>query len=200
MSIAGPIDGEANIRSACQSGDFAGATTATLRRYGPEVFGFLVGVYGDETAAEEAFSLFSERIWRNIGAFHWSSSIRTWLYVVARNALADIRREGARYRRRHASASDSSISEVAEHVRTATLSGFRTEKRTAINQLRDELEEEDRALLVLRVNRDLPWRDIAHVLGAESEDDATREAARLRKRFQFVKERLRSLARERGLL
>jgi RNA polymerase sigma-70 factor (ECF subfamily) len=56
---------------------------------------------------------------------------------------------------------------------------------------------------VLRVDRQLDWREIAVVMDATksglAEDDVTREAARLRKRFQLVKDRLRSLARERGI-
>jgi RNA polymerase sigma-70 factor (ECF subfamily) len=201
MSQVTTIDGEASIRAACLAGDLAGATTATLRRYGPEVLGFLVGVYRDETAAEEAFSVLSERIWRGIGTFKWNSSMRTWLYTLARNALADVRRDSARYRQKHTSAGSAPISEVAAQVRTETLTHLRTETRSAINRLRDELDEEDRALLVLRVDRELSWRDIAEVLCSDpQEEQLTREAARLRKRFQFVKDRLRTLARERGLL
>jgi RNA polymerase sigma-70 factor (ECF subfamily) len=200
MSEAAPVETEAHIRSACDSGDFAAATTAALRRYGQEVLGFLIGVYGDKSAADEAFSLFCERMWRGIGSFQWKSSMRTWLYAIARNALADVRQDKARYRRHHTPASHASIAEVAAEVRTKTLTSLRTEKRSAIAQLRDDLDEEDRALLVLRVDRDLNWREIAEVLGAEGDDELKREAARLRKRFQYVKDRLRGLARERGIV
>jgi RNA polymerase sigma-70 factor (ECF subfamily) len=52
---------------------------------------------------------------------------------------------------------------------------------------------------VLRVDRDLEWRDIARVLGVE-ESAIDRETARLRKRFQVVKERLRILGKARGVI
>jgi RNA polymerase sigma-70 factor (ECF subfamily) len=98
--------------------------------------------------------------------------------------------------------------EVATRVRTETLSVLRTANRTALERLRDELPEEDRALLVLRVDRELNWREIAIVLAESAnradrvDDDAalTREAARLRKRFQLITQRLRTMARERNLL
>jgi RNA polymerase sigma-70 factor, ECF subfamily len=104
--------------------------------------------------------------------------------------------------------SASQVMELAARLRTETLSVLRTANRTALERLRDELPEEDRELLVLRVDRELGWREIAIVL-AESGNRAdrigdeaalTREAARLRKRFQLVTERLRALARERKLL
>ena len=53
-------------------------------------------------------------------------------------------------------------------------------------------------LLALRIERELPWPEIAHVL-AEGED-VTVAAARLRKRFQLLKDRLKKRGRELGLV
>jgi RNA polymerase sigma-70 factor (ECF subfamily) len=192
-------DADESIRSAYEAGDMTEATTAALRAYGPEVLGFLVAACRDENLADDAFSLFSERVWHGIARFQWKSSVRTWLYVLARHALADTRRDGARHRRRRASTGSAAVSQIAARIRTHTLSILRTENRTALSRLRDELIEEDRVILVLRVDRDLPWRDIARVLGAEGDEEVTREAARFRKRFQFVKDRLHALARQHGL-
>jgi hypothetical protein len=55
----------------------------------------------------------------------------------------------------------------------------------------------------LRVDRALPWQDIARVtLGDEVVDEAAhdREVARLTKRFQLLKEDLRRRAQEAGLI
>lgn len=53
-------------------------------------------------------------------------------------------------------------------------------------------------LLVLRVDKDLAWNELARVMHPEEaepldEEGLKREAARLRKRFQHVKERLLEL-------
>ena len=58
----------------------------------------------------------------------------------------------------------------------------------------------ERPLLVLRVDRDLSWNGarIAIVLGESG--DGAKASARLRKRFQLVKDKLRELARAEGLL
>ena len=70
--------------------------------------------------------------------------------------------------------------------------------------LREQLEPDDQMLLVLRVDRGMEFRDIAVALAeADAPLDAEtleREAARLRKRFERVKERLRELARSEGLI
>lgn len=192
-------DLESQIRTAWDAGDFARATTVALRGYGPEVLGFLVGVTHDHVRAEEAFSLFAEHLWQGMTRFEWKCSVRTWAYLLARNASTDLGRREARHQRSRVTLSASPAAEIAACVRTETMSLLRTEKRTRFQRLRDELPEEDRTVLVLRVDRDLAWRDIAVVLGAE-DTAIEREAARLRKRFQLVKDRLRALGKARGLV
>jgi RNA polymerase sigma-70 factor (ECF subfamily) len=88
-------------------------------------------------------------------------------------------------------------------VRTATLPLLKTEGRSALRRLRDELSHEDKLLLVLRADRGLAWDELARVfLETPSPDDAAlrRESARLRKRFQLVKQRLRERAKAMGML
>lgn len=205
---ARPLDAaERAIREACAAGRTDEGTTAALRRYGPEVLGFLVGVHGDYDVASEAFARFSERLWQSLPQFEWRCSLRTWCYRLARNAAIDVRRM-ERAGRRVGLSSAPELMNLAAQVRTETLSAFRSAKRNAVERLRDELPEEDRALLVLRVDRRLEWREVAIALAESSpraeglEDEAAlkREAARLRKRFQLVTLRLRALARERNLL
>lgn len=148
--------------------------------------------------------MMAERLWRGIARFEWRCSMRTWIYILARHAAVD-QRDAQRRRARGAvplsQAED--MSEVLQRVRTATQSFLRTEKRDAVRRLRDELAPEDRALLILRVDRGLPWRDVARVFaGAESADDShaiDQEAARLRKRFQLLKEQLKARAATKGI-
>lgn len=197
---------ESDVRSLCDARDWAAACTAILRGYGPEVFGFLVAVHRSEVAANDAFSDLAEAVWRSLPNFAWQSTVRTWVYGVARNVSRTRKRDAARYDRRSRRASESALDDVAAKVRTETAAILRTETKTRLQALRDTLPEEDRMLLVLRIDRGLSWNDLARVLheGADDAvlDDAalTREAARLRKRFQLVKDRLRELAKKEGLL
>jgi RNA polymerase sigma-70 factor (ECF subfamily) len=138
--------------------------------------------------------------------FAWESSLRTWAYAIARNVSRTRRRDAARRRRRAPATGDSALEHVAQAVRTETIGFLRTEKRTRLQALRDGLPEEDRMLLVLRVDRQLAWNDLARILGdAEGREPLdgpalARETARLRKRFQLVKDKLRELAKKEGLI
>jgi RNA polymerase sigma-70 factor (ECF subfamily) len=123
-------------------------------------------------------------------------------YAIARNVTRSARRDAARRDRRSPRAGASAIDEVAQAVRTETLAYLRTERRTRLEALRDALPEEDRWLLVLRVDKKLAWNELVRVMsdGDLDADGETREAARLRKRFQLVKDRLREMARREGLV
>ena len=194
---------EDDVRALCESGDTDGAATMALRAYGGEIFGFLLAIHHDETLASDAFSAFAEGLWRSLPGFEWNATLRTWAYAIARNAARGLRRDAARREMRGVRVGESALEEVAAAVRTETLGFMRTEKRTRLQALRDALDPEDRALLVLRIDRGLAWNDLARVLadGSEPLDEAatTREAARLRKRFQHLKEKLREAAKREGL-
>jgi RNA polymerase sigma-70 factor, ECF subfamily len=183
---------------------FDDATSEILRRLGPEILGFLVALLRDHDAAGEAFSAFAEKVWTSIERFEWRSSIRTWSYVLARRAAYDLRRKERREARRVRPLSEAPAAlEMEARVRTATLTLLRTETKSELVRLRETLPAEDQLLLILRVDRKLSWNDLARVtLEDEEPDEDTikREAARVRKRFQLVKERLRALATERGLI
>jgi RNA polymerase sigma-70 factor (ECF subfamily) len=194
---------EESVRALHAAKDFDGAATATLKAYGNEIFRFLSAVHRDETMASDAFALFAEGIWRGLPAFTWSSSLRTWAYAVARYSGSSVRRDAGRRNKRVGLIGDSALGQIAQAVRTQTLEFLRTEKRSRLVALRDSLSEEDRALLILRVDRGLSWNELASVLSPSETplDEAAilREAARLRKRFQVMKDKLREMARREGL-
>jgi RNA polymerase sigma-70 factor (ECF subfamily) len=194
---------ERQVRRRCEAGDVEGAATETVRGYGPEVYSLLCALHRDENAASDVFSVFSENLWRGLPAFAWQCTLRTWAYTIARNASRRYLR-GVRRDRQSVPLSDTSaIERVAAQVRTQTRSWIRTETKDRFARLRESLPPEEQMLLVLRVDRELEWNELARVLSDdEAPDDATlkREAARLRKRFQLVKEKLVEMARREGLL
>jgi RNA polymerase sigma-70 factor (ECF subfamily) len=195
---------EADIRALCERGDQDGAATLAVRSYGPELFGFLLALHTSRGDASDCFSQLCEILWRKLPEFTWEHTLRTWAYAIARGVSRTHKRNAGRRLRRETPGQDSAIEAVAQAVRTGTLPFLQTEKRNRLQALRDELPEEDRMLLILRVDRRLEWIEIARVLAGDEgpEDDASlkREAARLRKRFQIVKDRLRDMAKREGLV
>jgi RNA polymerase sigma-70 factor (ECF subfamily) len=182
-------------------GNHGAAAEEAVRGYGPEVFGFLLATLRNEQDATDVFSDFSVGLLSGLPKFDWRCSLRTWAYTIAHNASRRFRRDSALRDRRRAGSS--ALDEVVDIVRTQTMSFLKTETRSRLEKLRDALPPEDRELLVLRVDRDMAWNDLARALheGEEPLSDAVlaRESQRLRKRFQLIKDRLREAARREGL-
>ena len=188
------------VRALLAARETGEAATLALRELGPEVLGFLSGVLGDADA-DEVYSAWSERLWRSLKGFEGRCSLRTWMYVLARREISRFRK-GAR---RHAEGRVplSELADVLPAARSRTRSTVATEKQRQLTALRDELPIEDRTLLILRVDRKLSFDEIALAFSdnpeASAEVDRRREAARLRKRFQLVKQRLIARARRHAI-
>jgi RNA polymerase sigma-70 factor (ECF subfamily) len=164
-----------------------------MRAFGPKIYGYLRAVLRDDTDAGDAFSLFGENLWRGISTYRGEASFRTWAYRIAWNAALAVRDEA--WRRHGRRLETSEASRLADEIRTTAARVER--ERTALDALRETLSPEEQTLLVLRIDQGLSWDEIAHVLGQEG---SSVESATLRKRFERLKERLASLARERGLV
>ena len=205
MSHSNPrAEAEQRISDACQAGEFRAATTLALQTYGAEIMGFLVARLRDHDLASEAFSQFAQDLWRGIAKFQGRSTLRVWASVLARHAATQAIAGERRRRNQQIPLSDAEdISKVAAAVRTETLRIIRTANSSRLTALRDQLSPDDRTLLILRVNERMEWKDIALVMsdcGVACPKALAREAARLRKRFQLVRDRLRALAIAEGLL
>ena len=197
---------EQEVRLACQQGELARAAASVLDQLGPELRSFLVARLRSEPDGEEVFSIFAEKLWRGLPTFAFRSSVRTWAYALARNAAHNYVAAACRDPARHVTLDKADDdSELRARTRTRTEAHRRTETKVRIRGLRDRLSADDRMLLVLRVDRDMAWRDLAQVLLGDANRDVddhvlNREASRLRKRFERVKTELRRMAREEGLL
>jgi RNA polymerase sigma-70 factor (ECF subfamily) len=186
---------EDQIRALWNEGDLRGAATCAIESYGPEVLGWLVVTTNDATTADETFGAASEDLWRGFSAFRWECSARTWFYTLTKRALIRHRKRAAERPNRRL---ELLSADAAALARSRTAPWLRTEVKDVFARMRASLSEQERELLVLRVDRDLSWDEIAVIVEDQGEDG--KSAARLRKRFQNIKGKLRDLARAEGLL
>jgi RNA polymerase sigma-70 factor (ECF subfamily) len=193
---------ESKIEAMHEGGRFDEATTALLALYGREVFGFMRARLRDGEAAKEAYSLFAVDVWKGMPNFRRQCPFRAWAYAIARNAVHRQAARAARPARREVAMGDGASPELVQLVRTSTAEYLRTEVKSRFAELRDKLSEEDQTILVLRVDKRMEWRDVAAVLlGPDAPAvELDREAARLRQGFFALKKRLKTLARDEGLI
>jgi RNA polymerase sigma-70 factor, ECF subfamily len=198
LVTTGPApDRDAELRALVAAREIDRATEEIIRAYGPELLSWLRSALPGDADAYDAFSWMSEDLWRSLGRYDARCSLRTWCYMLARHAAARIRRAPRRAREQLVSQVPSVAAAVAHVWKTSRADERRMHDVYA--EIRATLPDEEQTLLVLRVDRDLAWRDIAIVLLGEDADAAavTRKASTLRKQFERVKQRLRELAAER---
>jgi RNA polymerase sigma factor (sigma-70 family) len=195
---------EHKVRAACDAQQHAAALTLLIEEVGPKVLAFLSHRLGNTSDASEVFSMFSEDLWRSLPRFEWRCTVRGYCFALARSAAVRFRLQANERSERRLPLADARLSSLVDEVRERTLTYLRTETKTQMHALFQQLPEDDRALLQLRIDQELSFRDLAVALefAAEppSEAELTRAAARLRKRFQLVRGRLRHLAQEAGIV
>ncbi len=190
------------LRRHFERGDYEHTATLFLERYGQEILGFLANRLKSATASADVFSEFAEDFWKGLPTFAGHSSLRAWAYALARNAAYRYSKAPGQRRVHETFGDDSPYGEQVARHRTNTQLYMKTEVKSRMRALREQLSERDQALLILRVDRKLSWKDLAVALSEPQADadELARQAANLRQRFQQVKARLRSLAIQEGLL
>ncbi len=181
---------EASIADRVDAGDLDGALTVALRGYGPRLLGYVHAIVRDEGNAGDIFAMACEDLWKGLAAFRRESSFRTWAYQVTWHAASRFLRDP--YRRRGQELATGQAAALAAEVRSTTALHLRTSSKDALDEIRAELSPDERTLLVLRVDRDMSWPEIAGILDVPEPT--------LRKRFERLTTRLRERVRERGLL
>jgi len=194
------MDVEAEAARLRTAGQWKAVATLVIESYGHEILSFLEVSLRDHADSADAFSQACEDLWKGLPRFEGRASMKTWFYTLARHAASRLRRSSRPGRL----ATLSEITDVAERVRSRTSPHLKTEIKLGFAAIRATLDEADRMLLVLRVDRAMSWNDIARVMANEDDDDSDEEiaraAARLRKRFQSVKETIRERAIAAGLI
>ena len=192
---------EHNIRQKLDEGDLKEAIRLVVEGYGPEIFGYLVRTMSNDDDASEVFSQFCEAVCRGLGSFQGRSSCRTWVYCVATRARARLFKDP--YRRRTRRLETDEISKLAQDVRSRTLTYLRGEVKDRFAKLREQLDAEERTLLMLRVDQQMSWPQIAEVLCESDESllevEVASRAAKWRQRFKRLKDKIHKLAAQEGI-
>lgn len=183
------------VAATLSAGAPGAAAAAVVSALGPALLGYLAAILRSESDAREVFSEVAEEILAAISGFRGESAVKTWSYRIAWRTAMRFRESPERRRGRRLLTEEAAA--LVEEVRSSTATYLRDDTKAWLARVRAELSFEDQSLLTLRVDRDLSWAEVAQVMGG---DDQTAALARLRKRFERIKERLRVEAEREGLL
>lgn len=150
----------------------AEAFEALVQRHRRQVYNFIYKMVGRAEAAEDIFQETFLRVIKNAHTYTPRAKFTTWCLQIARNLSLDhFKRESLR---QHVSIDASSTGDD-DHTIAALLQGFEPEShevmlsRELISEVKEavtRLPENQREALVLRMYEDMPYADIAEILGS----------------------------------
>jgi RNA polymerase sigma-70 factor (ECF subfamily) len=193
MSLQGGSLDE-QVRGLLGQGDVRAAATEAIQALSGPVLGYLRATLRDEDDVADASSTWAEHVWRGLPAFEWRSSLRTWALRIACNVALNLRAQAHRRHERRFDTGEASA--LIDSIRSSSAARTVWQER-ALFELRRELTPEEQTLLFLRKDQELSWEEVADILSAAGKRV---DAGTASKRYERLKDRLRKLARERGLV
>lgn len=140
-----PPHPEDEARDALARGDHRGALTVLMQAYGRDLHRHCFQVLRDRDLADDVHQTVFVQAFRDLPHFAGRSSLRTWLYGIARHRCLDAMKIGARWRRRFVRAeplpepvderprADQALAESGEvEALVAALAGLPIETRIAV--------------------------------------------------------------------
>lgn len=164
--------GDEDLMEAYQRGD-SRAFGVLLKRHQRPVYNFLVRHVGSPSAAEDLLQEVFLRVIKGAGVYKRDAKFTTWLYTIARNLCVDQARRG---KHRKASSLDQPANPGGEGNRTVgdcvpdkgpavdrQVIGRHLQGR--IKEAIGSLSEEQREVFLMRETLDLPFKEIAEIVG-----------------------------------
>jgi RNA polymerase sigma-70 factor (ECF subfamily) len=135
-------------------------------RHQAAVFRFIRTLGPDPASSEDILQETFLAAWRGAGTFRAQSSVRTWLFTIARNTAARQyrRRAGEPVRRDLATLDDLGAAAGWGADPDPEAMAMRQEERAAVARALEALDPEDRRVLVLRDLEELTGEEAADVL------------------------------------
>lgn len=135
------------------------AMRALYERHHDAVFAFIRGRSGDEAVAADVVQDAMLEVWRSAGKFKNQSTVKTWIFGIARNKLHDRFRKSARF---------SFVDEVPETEDEGPTPEAAAIAASDVQRVRDclaKLKEGYRSVIRLAFYEDLTYPEIGEIEG-----------------------------------
>jgi RNA polymerase sigma-70 factor (ECF subfamily) len=177
-----------------RSGDRAAFAVLVRRHQGP-LYNFALRNLGSPSAAEEVVQDAFMRVMQGSADFREAARFTSWLYAIARNLCIDFLRKRAH--RQHRSLDESSteqgdgtplVERTSDGRPGADRAALSMEIRVRLLTAVDQLPDDQREVFLLREISNLPFREIAQVVGAPENT--------VKSRMRYALERLQAALSE----
>jgi RNA polymerase sigma-70 factor (ECF subfamily) len=158
-----PPHPEDEARDALARGDHRGALTILMQAYGRDLHRHCYQVLRDRDLADDVHQTVFVQAYRDLPAFAGRSSLRTWLYGIARHRLMDAMKIGSRWRRRFARAEP--LPDAADERQRADDALADSAEVRALVAAVGSLSLDSRIAVLLRFSEGMTFEEIGAVCG-----------------------------------
>lgn len=161
---------EAQLVAELQAGSEE-AFAYVLERYRNPIYSMVAQILVSEADAADVLQNIFVKVFRGIGQFHGQSTLKTWLYRIAVREALNFRRGWFRRHFHEPFSIDDEPAEPAAKLAMAPAASGpyetleQSERQQLVKTALDALPRSYRAVLVLREMEDLPYDEIADMLG-----------------------------------
>jgi RNA polymerase sigma-70 factor (ECF subfamily) len=135
------------------------AATVLVERHAPALARYVASL-GEYDAVEEVVQDTFVRAFASFESFRGESSLRTWLFTIARRLVLDRRRAA---RRQRETLPIDEVDAATEYTALDTIIADEAQQR--VREAVNRLTPTQREVFLLRVNEGLSYRDIARIVG-----------------------------------
>lgn len=155
----GEVDRDADVLVALAGADVRGALTLLMQRYGDGVHHYCRRMVG-EAAADDIHQRVFVDAYRGLPTFDGRSSVRTWLYAIARHRCIDDHR-GRRRRAARETPDDVVVAQVADPGADPSISVDELRALAALGECIERLAPTTRDAVLLRYQEGLAYEEMA---------------------------------------
>lgn len=141
------------------------ALSELVARHGPSVFRFARAIASDESSAEDALQETFLAAWRGAVRFRGQTSVRNWLFTIARHAVYRQHRRRAGEPAQLESLTELGVAAGWGAIEDPEAGVLRKESREVFERAMEQLDSGDREVLLLRDVQGLSGDEVAAILG-----------------------------------
>lgn len=140
-----------------------------IEAYEKQIYHLCLRMTGNPEDARDLTQESFFKAWQKLGQYHVESAFSTWLYRLASNLCIDFLRQ----QKRRTVFSLTTEEDTGEEMEVASADPtpeeviLEMDDRRAVVDAMEELDEDHRLILTLRVVEDMPYEQIAQVLGVK---------------------------------
>jgi len=164
MAPSDPVDRD--IKDALTAGDPRRALRLTMRHHGDAVYHYCRRMVGDEQAPDIQQLIFID-VYRGFPAFDRRSTVRTWVFSIARHRCIDALRSRQR-RRGHEEVGTSDLDDTPDPQPDPRSLLEHQDREAALRDCIDRLAPASRSAVLLRYQEGLAYADMAAMSGEQA--------------------------------